>query len=225
MNKKNAFIVVSVFIFSIVVTLIDAVVKPDYFVKIPIKILFFLALPMLFFLVNKKGFKDFKQLFVFKKGGFLKALLLGLGVYTVIVGGFLLTRNIIDFSNVTSSLTQGMGITSENFIYVSLYISLMNSFLEEFFFRGYGFITLKKHTNRTFAYIFSSSIFAIYHIGMLIGMFNVSALILMLFGLIMGGCVFNYLNELNNNIYPSWFVHIFANFAINTVGMILFGVL
>ena len=211
--------------FSIAITLIDAFVRPNYFLKIPIKILFFLALPILFFLKNKDVLRDFKKIFVFKKAGILKALLLGLGVYAVILGGYFLTRNIIDFSNVTSSLTEGMGITAENFIFVSLYISLMNSFLEEFFFRGFGFITLKKYTSRSVAYLFSSTLFAIYHIGMLVGMFNLGALALLLMGLIIGGCIFNYLNELNDNIYPSWFVHMFANFAINTVGFILFGVL
>ena len=215
----------SVFLFSIAITLIDAFVRPNYFLKIPIKILFFLALPILFFLKNKDVLRDFKKIFVFKKAGILKALLLGLGVYAVFLGGYFLTRNIIDFSNVTSSLTEGMGITAENFIFVSLYISLMNSFLEEFFFRGFGFITLKKYTSRSVAYLFSSTLFAIYHIGMLVGMFNLGALALLLMGLIIGGCIFNYLNELNDNIYPSWFVHMFANFAINTVGFILFGVL
>ena len=101
----------------------------------------------------------------------------------------------------------------------------MNSFLEEFFFRGYGFITLKKYTSRRFAYIFSSVIFAIYHVGMLVDMFNIWTSILLLVGLIIGGCIFNYLNEANDNIYPSWFVHMFANFAINTIGFILFGIL
>ena len=224
MSKKIS-IMSSVFLFSIAITLIDAFVRPNYFVKIPIKILFFLALPLLFFVKNKDVFKDFKKMFVFNKGGILKALLLGIGVYTVIVGGYFLTRNVIDYSNVTSNLTDGMGITAKNFIYVSLYISLMNSFLEEFFFRGFGFITLKKYTSRKVAYIFSSALFAIYHIGMLVGMFNFWALSLMLFGLIIGGCIFNYLNELNDNVYPSWFVHMFANFAINTVGFILFGLL
>ena len=212
-------------LFSIAITFIDAFVHPNYFVKIPIKILFFLALPMLFFVKNKEAFRDFKKLFVFKKNGILKAFLLGLGVYAVIVGGYFLTRNAIDFSNVTSSLTEGMGITAKNFIFVSLYISLMNSFLEEFFFRGFGFITLKKYTTRKVAYVFSSTLFAIYHVGMLVGMFECWALLLLLLGLIIGGCIFNYLNELNDNVYPSWFVHMFANFAINTVGFILFGVL
>ena len=214
-----------IFIFSLAITLIDAFVHPNYFMKIPLKIIFFLALPMLFFVRNKEAFADFKNLFVFRKKGILTALFLGLGVYAVILGGYFFTRNIIDYSNVTSSLTSGMGITAENFIYVSLYISLMNSFLEEFFFRGYGFITLKKYTSRKVAYLFSSSLFAVYHIGMLVEMFHFGVLLLLLLGLIVGGCIFNYLNERNDNIYPSWFVHMFANFAINTVGFILFGVL
>lgn len=225
MNKKSVYIMISIVVFSIFVCLIDALIQPNYFVKIPIKILFFLALPMLFFVINKRDFDEFKKLFVFKKNGILKALLLGLLVYLVIIIGYFLLKSIIDFSNVTTSLTSGMGITAENFLYVSLYISLMNSFLEEFFFRGYGFITLKKYTSRRFAYIFSSVIFAIYHVGMLVDMFNIWTSLLLLVGLIIGGCIFNYLNEANDNIYPSWFVHMFANFAINTIGFILFGIL
>lgn len=225
MNKKSVYIMISIVVFSIFVCLIDALIQPNYFVKIPIKILFFLALPMLFFIINKRDFDEFKKLFVFKKNGILKALLLGILVYLVIISGYFLLKSIIDFSNVTTSLTSGMGITAENFLYVSLYISLMNSFLEEFFFRGYGFITLKKYTSRRFAYIFSSVIFAIYHVGMLVDMFNIWTSLLLLVGLIIGGCIFNYLNEANDNIYPSWFVHMFANFAINTIGFILFGIL
>ena len=215
----------SVLLFSIAVTLIDALVHPDYFVKIPVKILFFLAFPILFFLISREDFGKIKALFKFKKRGILTAIILGMGIYTVIVGGYFLTRNIIDYSLVTPSLGEGMGITKDNFVYVSLYISLMNSFLEEFFFRGFGFITLKKYTGRLFAYIFSSSVFALYHVGMLVGMFALPALILLLIGLIAGGCIFNYLNEANENIYSSWFAHMFANFAINTVGFILFGII
>ena len=224
MNRKNVHIALSLLIFSLAVSFIDAFVKPNYFLKIPVKILFFLVLPMVFFFIYKEDFPEFKKLFSFKKNGFVKPLLLALGVYAVIVGGFFATRGIIDYSNVTTSLTDGMGITADNFIYVALYISLMNSFLEEFFFRGFGFITLKKFTDRKFAYFFSSAMFAFYHAGMLWGMFGALGLSLIFAGLVIGGCIFSYLNESNDNIYPSWFVHMFANFAINTVGFILFGV-
>ena len=223
--QKNMSIIVTVSVFSLAITLIDAWIQPNYFIKIPIKVVFFLALPMLFFIKHKEDFQDFKKLFIFKKSGILKAFILAIGVYAAILSGYFLTENTIDYSGVTSGLTEGMGITAENFIYVSLYISLMNSFLEEFFFRGYGFITLKKYTSRRTAYIFSSSVFALYHIGMLVSMFHFGALVLLLCGLIAGGCIFNYLNESSDTIYPSWFVHMFANFAINTVGFILFDIL
>ena len=222
---KKIIIMLSIFLFSIAVTFVDAFVHPDYFVKILIKIIFFLALPMLFFIKNKDDFKDFKKLFVFKKKGILSSFLLGIGVYAIILIGYFVSRSFVDFSKVTSNLTSGMGITANNFIYVSLYISLMNSFLEEFFFRGFGFITLKKYTSRRVAYLFSPILFAIYHVGMLVGMFHIAVIFLLLAGLIVGGCIFNYLNEKNENIYSSWFVHMFANFAINTIGFILFGII
>ena len=224
MNKKLT-IMLSIFAFSIAVTFVDAFIHPDYFVKILIKIVFFLALPILFFIKNKDDFKDFKKLFVFKKKGILSSFLLGIGVYAIILIGYFVSRSFVDFSKVTSNLTSGMGITANNFVYVSLYISLMNSFLEEFFFRGFGFITLKKYTSRKVAYLFSPILFAIYHVGMLVGMFHIAVIFLLLAGLIVGGCIFNYLNEKNENIYSSWFVHMFANFAINTIGFILFGII
>ena len=136
MNKKKTYILISMLIFSLVVCLIDAVIHPNYFVKIPIKIVFFLVLPILFFLFNKNDTSEFKKLFVFKKKGFLTSIGLGIAVFVVIMGGYLLTKDLIDYSNVTKSLTESMGITADNFIYVAFYIAIINSFLEEFFFRG-----------------------------------------------------------------------------------------
>ena len=52
---------------------------------------------------------------------------------------------------------------------------------------------------------------------------NIFAIILI--GLFAGGLIFNYLNEKSETIYSSWLVHMFANFAINTVGFILFGII
>ena len=45
-------------------------------------------------------------------------------------------KGFVDFSQVTATLQEKHGITGENFIFVSLYISLANSFLEEFFLSG-----------------------------------------------------------------------------------------
>lgn len=225
MKKKSLYIILSVLLLSLIVTFVDAFIKPNYFYKVIVKIIAFLVVPLFYFVLNKGEFKEFKKLFKPKKKMILKLILLAILVYMGIVGGYFLTRSFIDYSNVSSNLEKSMGIDASNLVYVTLYISLMNSFLEEFFFRGFGYITLKKYINKKIACMFSAFMFAVYHIGMLIGSFHVGVIFLLLVGLVVGGCIFNYINETSENIYASWFVHMFANFGINTVGFILFGIL
>ncbi len=219
--NSSVYIILSVIVLSLSITFVDAFIEPNYTIKVLIKIVLFLIIPSLYFIINKSEFGNFKVLFKFKKKTMLKAVIIGVLIYILIVGGFFLTRNFIDFSNVAGTLQKKHNITAENYLYVSLYISFMNSFLEEFFFRGFGFITLKPHVNRKFAYIFNPTFFAIYHAGMMLGMFEGWALLLMFIGLFAGGCIFNYLNETSENIYTSWVSHMCANFAINTVGFVL----
>ena len=224
-NMKAVYTVLSVIICSAAMSLVDGVIQPKYFVKSLIKICLFLIVPVVYFLVNRKDLPTFKSLF--KPRGRDVAVALGLGavVYAFIVGGYFLVRGFIDFSNVASGLGESAGVSADNFLYVSTYISFVNSFLEEFFFRGFAFISLKKETSRGFAYVFSALAFALYHSGMTSGWFNIGIFALTLAGLMIAGFIFNFLNERSRNIYTSWIVHMFANFGINTVGFILFGML
>ena len=68
-----------------------------------------------------------------KKKGLLPAIALGVGIYGVILGGYFLVSPFFDFSRIAGALTENAGVTKVNFLYVSLYISFANSFLEEFF--------------------------------------------------------------------------------------------
>lgn len=115
-----------------------------------------------------------------------------------------------------------MGVTAENFIWFCIYISFINSLLEEFFFRGFAFLTLSQVGSRKLAYHFSALAFAIYHVAMMIGWFHIGLIILSIFGLYIGGLIFNYFNHNSQTIYTSWVIHISANFAINLIGFSLF---
>ncbi len=224
-KKSGIYIIISVILLSFAVTFVDAFIKPDYVLKVIAKIISFLLIPSVYYFLNRNESGNFKKLFKFQKKTMGMAILIGIGIYGVIVGGYFITRNFADYSNVVGTLQNNHGITADNFIFCSLYVSLLNSFLEEFFFRGFGFISLKPHIGRRGAYIFSSAMFAIYHAGMMIGMFGFGMLVLMFAGLFIGGCIFNFLNEKSESIYTSWASHMFANFAINTVGFILLGVI
>ncbi len=223
-NTKKAFLMVSLtVIFCIFMAVIDGILKADYFIKSVIKIVLFAVLPAVYSFYDKDI--KIKEIFIPSKKGIAPAFFLCILVYAVILGGYLLLKDVFDFSAVTGTLSNNIGVTGQNFIFVSIYISFVNSLLEEFFFRGFAFITLKKITSRKFAYIFSAAVFAIYHVAMMIGWFGAGVFLIVVAGLFAGGLIFNYLNEKSETIYPSWLVHMFANFAINTVGFMLFGII
>lgn len=198
---------------------VDGVLRPGYAVKSAIKLAMFALIPIA--LTYGCHLTALKEIFRFRKRGFAAALGLGVGVYAVILGGYFLIRPFFDFSGIAGKLTQNAGVTKENFLYVSLYISFVNSLLEEFFFRGFLFSNLKTASTRGFAYGFSAVVFSLYHVAMMIGWFNLWLYALVLAGLAVGGVIFNYLNEKLGYIYASWLTHMFANFAINTIGFLL----
>ena len=219
--KKQSIIIILITSFAcICMGIVDAIIQPGYFIKSLFKIFLFLCLPFLYSLFNK-DFK-IKNLLKINKKGFIIAIILGILLYAIILGAFLIFRNIFDFSSLTKSLTSTTGVNKANFIFVALYISFVNSFLEEFFFRGYAFLTLKKTSRTSIAYVISALLFALYHIAMMIGWFDIPVTLLAMAGLFIGGIIFNFFNEKYNNIYLSWIIHMFSNFATNTIGFILF---
>lgn len=219
--KAQKYIIIAITAFAcICMGFVDAVIQPGYLIKSAIKIVLFLLLPILYSLYDKDC--KLKNLFKPDKKGFLLATGLGVGVYLVVLGAYLLFKDVFDFSALTTSLTSTTGVNKNNFIFVAIYISFANSLLEEFFFRGFAFLTLKGYSNRTVSYIVSAALFALYHIAMMIGWFGLPVIILAMIGLFIGGIIFNFFNEKYNNIYLSWLIHMFSNFATNTIGFILF---
>lgn len=220
--SKNA-IPIMVVVCCVIMAIVDGIIKPNYWVKSSVKAVLFLAVPFIYSLYNKQI--NIKYLFKANKKGMKIAFSLCIPVFVIIFGGYMVFKDIFDFSSVTSVLTGDIGVNAQNFVFVAIYISFVNSLLEEFFFRGFAFLTLKKTTTLKFAYIFSSLCFAVYHIAIMTGWFSVPVFVITLTGLFAGGLIFNYLNNKSGNIYTSWFVHMFANFAINTIGLMLFGII
>jgi len=199
--------------------LIDGVIHPGYAAKSLVKLSLFLLCPLL--LSRFDPSLDLRRLFRFRPKGLGLALALGAGVYVIILGAYLLLSGVFDFSNIAGALSEDVGVHRGNFLFVALYISFVNSLLEEFFFRGFLFLSLLERRSRRFAHLFSAALFALYHAPMLIGWFSPALDALAMLGLAVGGLLFNALNERQGTVYTSWLVHMFANFAINTVGFIL----
>ncbi len=223
LRRKTVAICIIVILCCVLMAVVDGIIQPQYAVKSGVKLTVFLAVPFIWSFFDRK--LQLKRLFIADRKNIRQALLLCIPVYAIILGGYLLLRNVFDFSSVTLSLTKNIGVTKDNFVFVSIYISFVNSLLEEFFFRGFAYLTLKRIAGEKISMIFSASAFALYHVAMMIGWFSTLIFALILTGLFAGGIIFNYMNSKSGNIYASWFVHMFANFGINTVGFILFGII
>ena len=200
---------------------IELIFTPTYFVKAAIKLALFVIIPISLVVIRKET----AMLRFFKPNKKTLLPMLGFGVlmYGFIIGAYFLLGKYFDLSGITSSLDE-IGVTKNNFIFVALYIAVCNSFLEEFIFRGFGFIGLTDKIGEKWACIFSAICFALYHITMMIGWYSVGLTALIIFALFVGGVILNILDRKCKTVYPAWIVHIFANLAINTIGMILFGI-
>ena len=122
-TKRNIIIAIIILVCGLM-SVVDAVIQPGYFIKSIIKIVLFLLLPVLYSVYDKNC--NLKRLFKPDKKGIFAAILLGVGVYAVVLGAYFAFRGIFDFSALTSSLTSSTGINKNNFIFVAVYISFAN---------------------------------------------------------------------------------------------------
>lgn len=219
-KNRSLWIVLLVAVACACMGMIDAVIQPGYAAKSAIKAVLFVYFPILYAKASED--RNLKEIIIPDRRGMGIAILSGAAVYAIVLGAYFAFRNIFDFSALTSSLTSTTGVNRQNFLWVALYISFANSLLEEYFFRGFAFLTLRKYVGRRTAFGFSAAAFALYHVAMMIGWFDAVVVILVLIGLFAGGLIFNWFDEKFGNIYMSWLVHMFANFATNTIGFILF---
>ena len=221
-NRHAIGIILILIIACALMYLVEVYFLPTYFIKSIFKLVLFGGLPLIYYKISKDKLK--KLFTMVSKKSILIHLLLGVLVYAALLAGYFILKNFIDLDNVKSQLGESLKINKDNFIFIALYISFINSLLEEFFFRGFGYLTLKKHISEGSASIISAIMFSVYHVAILNSWFSPWLFLLIIGGLFVVGLFFNWVNRKNENIYNSWFIHMFANFATNTIGLVMFGI-
>lgn len=212
--KPKTRIILSVVLVCLVMAFVEAVLRPGYVPKSAVKLLSFTTAVCT--LGNVKSW--------FRREGLGLGLGLGTGIFAVILGAFFLFRPFLDLDAIADGLMGKEGVSRENFLWVALYISVVNSLLEELLFRGLGYLELRKHAPEGFAMVFSAAAFAAYHVAILDGWFTWWVYGLCMLGLFIGGLLFNALDR-RGSLLPSWLAHAGANLAINTIGLMMFGLL
>ena len=201
---------------------IEVQFRPSYLVKCICKITLFVACIFLYQLTNP-GVSMLGMFRVKKPRQLLGALGGGLLVYAFILMSYLLFRDYVDLRVISASLTGDSSINRDNFLIVALYVSFFNSLLEEIFFRGFAFLSLREQVPERYAHAVSALAFSLYHFAIMANWFSLWIFLLLLVSLFVAGLLFNWVDSKSGNIYNSWLIHMFANFSINTIGLLMFG--
>ena len=186
-----------------------------------LKVFLFILSPIAYYAMSKDG--NLRGLLTL--GGDRKHLkqagLLGLLVFAVILAGFAAFRPLLDESMIMGALAD-VGIDSGNYFLAFIYVVLVNAAVEEVFFRGFVFLTLYRMDYRRFAYIFSSLLFALYHVSVIRNGVSLPLLVLSTCALGGVGLLFNEITRRCDSIFGSLIVHMSANLAINFIGAYIF---
>lgn len=197
----------------------EGVLEPSYWYKSLVKALCFSSAVLIYCRLYKENI--LRVLHIKKKLPSKKLLILMCLVYLGIICAYLILRNQIDLSSIRESLLNKEGLTKENFVFIFSYIIIVNSFLEEGFFRGFLYHVFADNGKKAAGMLFGSFLFAIYHIGIVSTWFHPLILILCIAGLMGAGIFLQLICEREDNLLASWIVHGFANLAINTIGVFM----
>ncbi len=197
----------------------------NYALKTGIKLLVFLLIPAIYFILKRdKNIYILPSTKLNEKRSLFIGLFSGLMFFTVLIVTYYILQPFIDFKPIISELEARLKITPFNFILIGIYITLGNSFIEEFFFRGFVFLGIYNAGKPIAAYFYSSLLFAFYHIMIFRSWFNTPLFILAVFGLFVVGLLFNWMDVKSNNFINSWIAQIFAGGAIILIGLKMFGI-
>jgi uncharacterized protein len=223
-NRK--YIISSTLIACIILYIIEQRVQVNYAIKTLLKLIFFTAIPAIYIkYVKKESLEVSYRLKVLNKGKLKVGLLSGILFFVIVISAYYVVQGEIDLNSIAEELQNKLKVTPMNFIFIALYITFGNSFLEEFFFRGFIFLNLYKLNSKKTAYVYSSLLFGIYHIGIFRTWFNLPITLLALFGLISVGFLFNWMDTKSENFLNSWIAHIFADTAVMLIGFRMFGMI
>jgi membrane protease YdiL (CAAX protease family) len=217
MNKKNSITIVVMMsvLFVGILFYVEQVLQVPYILKTMVKIPMFIGFP---FIVKRFILKE--KISFYMSGKNLKVVLVwSFLVASVIMIAFMIVKSFIDTTLIASDLEGRMELTKMMFISVAVYTIIGNSFIEEYFFRGFIFQSLYNKGLFKLSYIISALLFAIYHVGIFMSWFSFPIMCLVLVGLFVGGLIFSYFVSKTNSVLASYLIHMTADFTIILIGV------
>lgn len=220
MNRKLIIVsALAALVFLAGMMLTEQLLAPPYLIKSLIKLLLTCTLIGIGTAVSKVGLKESIRFKPMQKAG--KLIVFMIAVIPTVLLGFWLLRGFLDLPSIRQNLMQKEQLTKQNCLFVFAYIALINSFLEESFFRGFLTESFRRAGLPKAGTLLSALAFAVYHIGIVDSWLSIPMLLLCIAALFGAALFLQFICDHYDSVKASWLVHGCANLAINAVGILL----
>ncbi len=203
----------SIFVYSIfscfLLFVSENIFHPTYIIQMIQKIVLFVILPIF---ILKYFSKKFSKFWVISKSSFLYWIWFWILWAFAIWITYYFLQDSIEWESIKESITSRW-VNGVTFIFIFAYIMFWNSLIEEFFFRWIVFDSLLKYF-KSFAYIFSSLLFSLYHFAIFGTWFQWYILLLAFVWLFLWGLFFSWLYKKTNGIWWAYIFHIIVDLVI-----------
>lgn len=201
--------------------------QPTYLLSSLYKIIFLLPLVYRYYFHKKswrnalvEGFSlaNFRKYFSHALGcGILFAALYG--------SAFFLFKNMLSGALITSTLETFASITPTNILFIGLYIIVVNSLLEEFFWRGFFFNELHTLYGWFVAYVLTGIGFSLYHVAFFYSWFSFYFVLLATTGLFVYSLFMCMLFQKYQDLFTCWLIHAIVDIVQIGIALWLFEML
>ncbi|MDX9970365.1 MAG: CPBP family intramembrane glutamic endopeptidase [Candidatus Gracilibacteria bacterium] len=151
-----------------------------------------------------------------------KSLLLGLILATIYLSSFLIFKNFIDLESVKTNLSTLIDLDAKKLIFVGAYIIIINSILEEFFWRAFLFAKFKTVSPKFIAYLIPAIAFSFHHVMFYYNWFTLPIFITVTIGLIVYSLIMNKIFDYSKDLFSCWLIHALVDIVQISIAFMIF---
>jgi uncharacterized protein len=209
-KKSKIFLIILLLLLPpIIIFLVRNFLPSNYILSSLYKVIFIFPLFYRLF-IYKKSLKDSVlegfNLKSFNKN-FWRVFVIGIILSGVYLFVYIVFRGHLDLEFIRESLNKLASVNTLNIFFIGAYIIFFNSFLEEFFWRGFLFRESRELMNPVLAYLITGIAFSFHHIIFYYNWFSLTFLLLVTLGLIGFSVIVSFIFEKYNDLYSCWLIH------------------
>jgi membrane protease YdiL (CAAX protease family) len=227
-NKKRLWILLLLLVIPpIIVLFMQRVFPPNYLISTSYKVVYLIPIFYRIFFYKKSFKKSIMEGFDSKrlKKNLQNLLKVGVILSLIYIGGYFLLRSKLDFTRITEQLSNLIAVDASNIIMIGAFIIVINSLLEEFFWRGFLFKEMDLLTNKTFAYLSTGIAFSFHHIAFIYTWFDPIVNSIAIIGLVGFALIMNFLFYKFKDLFSLWIIHIMVDLVQIVMGLKILGMI